>query len=158
LVVEHAERGAFGVIVNYPSDRHERISQPRSIKPRRPKEPKLYSGGPLTGPLIAVHSDELFSEIEVLPGVFFAERERNVVAVMRSRAQPRKVFTGYVAWQPGQLERELESGIWCDIPATAATIFSNDDNLWEKLLRQAFDSLLQGMCHSKHIPSDASLN
>ena len=43
-------------------------------------------------------------------------------------------------------------------PATAAEVFSNGDNLWERLLRRAFDSLLQVMCNVKHIPSDASLN
>ena len=107
---------------------------------------------------MAVHTDELFSEIEVLPGVFFAEREKNVLAVMRSTQQPCKVFTGFAGWGPGQLENEVEHGIWRAIPATAAEIFSNGENLWERLLRQAFDSLLQVMCNIKHIPSDASLN
>ena len=63
-----------------------------------------------------------------------------------------------IGWGPGQLEREVEYGVWRAIPATAAEIFSNGDNLWERLLRQAFDSLLQVMCNVKHIPSDASLN
>ena len=44
------------------------------------------------------------------------------------------------------------------MPATAANIFSTGDNLWERLLRQAFDSLLHVMCNIKHIPSDVSLN
>ena len=112
----------------------------------------------MTGPLMAVHTDESFAEIEVLPGVFFAGREKNVLALMRSREQPCKVFTGYTGWGPGQLEHEVEDGIWRAIPATAVKIFSNADNLWEGLLRQAFDSLLRVMCNIKHIPSDASLN
>jgi putative transcriptional regulator len=158
LVVEHADRGAFGVIVSCPSNRHEGISQQRRTKPRWPEAPRLCFGGPVTGPLMVVHTDELFAEVEVLPGVFFAGREKNVLALMRSREQPCKVFTGYAGWGPGQLEHEVESGIWRAIPATAAKIFSKGDNLWERLLRQAFDSLLQVMCNIKHIPSDASLN
>ena len=59
---------------------------------------------------------------------------------------------------PGQLEHEVEYGIWRAIPATAAKIFTNGDDLWEELLRQAFDSLLQVVCNIEHIPSDASLN
>ena len=112
----------------------------------------------MTGPLMAVHTDEFFSEIEVLPGVFFAGREKNVLALMRSREQPCEVFTGYAGWGPGQLEHEVEYGIWRAIPATAAKIFANGDNLWERLLRQTFDSLLQVMCNVKYIPSDPSLN
>ena len=158
LVVEHADRGAVGVIVNFPKDRHEGISRQRRTKQRWSVGPRLYAGGPVTGPLMAVHTDEFFAEIEVLPGVFFAGREKNVLALMRSREQPCKVFTGYAEWRPGQLEHEVECGIWWAIPATAAKIFSNGDNLRETLVRQAFDSLLQVMCNIKHIPSDTSLN
>ena len=158
LVVEHVERGAVGVIVNYPGDPQQKISRQRGAEPRRPEGPKLCFGGPLTGPLMAVHTDELFSEIELLPGVFFAEGEKNVLAVMRSGEQSCKVFTGYAAWPPGQLEHEVECGVWRAIPAAAAQIFSNDDTLWAKLSRQAFDSQLTVMCNIKHIPADASLN
>jgi putative transcriptional regulator len=158
LVVQHADRGAFGVIVNCPRDRHEGISQQRSARRRWPEGPRLYFGGPVTGPLMAVHTDELFAEIEVLPGVFFAGREKNVLTLMRFRGQRCKVFAGYARWGPGQLENEVEYEIWRAIPATAAEIFSNGDNLWERLSRQAFGSLLQVMCNVKHIPSDPSLN
>ncbi len=158
LVIEHADRGAFGVIVNCPTDRHEGISQQRSTKRRWREGPGLYFGGPVTGPLMAVHTDESLAEIEVLPGVFFAEEQKNVLTLMRFRWQPFRVFTGYAGWGPGQLDDEVEHGIWRAIPATAAEIFSNGDNLWERLLRQAFDSLLQVMCNVKHIPSDPSLN
>ena len=71
---------------------------------------------------------------------------------MRSGNRPCKVFRGYVGWGPGQLEHEVEYGIWRAVPATAAKIFSCD-NLWERLLRQSFDTLLQVMCNIKHIPA-----
>jgi putative transcriptional regulator len=158
LVVEHADRGAFGVIVNCLGNPHERISRQRSAKPRWPEGPRLHFGGPVTGPLMAVHTDAGCAEIEVLPGVFFAGSEKNVLALMRSREQSCKVFTGYAGWGPGQIEQQVEYGIWRAIPATAAKIFANNDNLWEGLLRQACGSLLQVMCNIKHVPSDPSLN
>jgi putative transcriptional regulator len=158
LVVEHADFGAIGVIVNCLKDWHKQTSRQRNTKPRRPKGPRRYFGGPVTGPLMAIHADELFSEIEVLPGVFFAGREKNVCALMRSREQPCKIFTGYAGWSPGQLEREIEDGIWRAVPATAPEIFAHGDDLWERLLRRAFVSALAGMCNIKHVPSDASLN
>ena len=79
LAVTHSDRGAFGVIVNCPRDRHEGISQQPVAKPRWSGCSRLYFGGPVASPLLAVHTDELFSEIEVLPGVFFAGREKNVL-------------------------------------------------------------------------------
>ena len=158
LVVEHADRGAFGVIVNCPRDRHVAISRQARSRRRRAERPRLYFGGPVTGPLMAVHTDESFAEVEVLPGVFFAGREKKVLALMRSSEHPCKVFAGYTGWGPGQLEHEVEAGIWRAIPATAANIFSSGGDLWEDLLRQACDSLLQVMCNIKHIPSDPSMN
>jgi putative transcriptional regulator len=158
LVVEHDDRGAIGVIVNCPRDQSEGIWQRRSTKRRWPEEPRLYFGGPVTGPLMAVHADGALAGIEILPGVFFEGEEEHVFTLMPSTEQPYKAFTGCVRWRPRQLEYEVEYGIWRAIPATAAEIFSNEDNLWERLSRQAFDSLLKDMCNVKYIPSDASLN
>ncbi len=158
LVVEHGDRGAFGVIVNRPRGRQERMLQRRSTKRRRRERAGLFFGGPLTGPLMAVHADQSYAEIEVLPGVFFAGREKRVLALLRSSEQPCKVFTGFVGWGPGQLEHEVEGGVWRTIPATAARIFSSADNLWERLVKQAVNSLFQVMCNIKHIPNDATLN
>ena len=98
------------------------------------------------------------AEIEVIPGVFFAGKDKKVRALMRSREQPCKVFAGYAGWASGQLEQEVQDGVWRAVPATAERIFASDDNLWEELLRQAFDVLLQSICRIKQLPSDASLN
>ena len=158
LVVEHDDRGAMGVIVSCPRDRHEGISQQRSSERRWPEEPRLCFGGPVTSPLIAVHADAAFAGIKILPGVFFEGEEERVFILMRSTERAYKVFTGYAGWAPRQLEYEVECGIWRAIPATVAEIFSDGDNLWERLLRQAFDLLLQVMCNVKHFSSDPSLN
>jgi putative transcriptional regulator len=158
LVVRHDERGAIGVIVNCPRDQDDGISPQRNTMRRWPEEPKLHFGGPVTGPLVAVHADGAFAGIEILPGVFFEADEEHVFTLMRFTRQPYKAFTGYARWGPRQLEYEVECGIWRAIPATAAEIFSSGNNLWEELLREAIDSLLQAMCNVKHIPSNASLN
>jgi putative transcriptional regulator len=158
LVVEHADTGAFGVIVNCPKNWHDGIEQQRRIKPRWVKGPRLHFGGPVIGPRMAVHTNNSLAEVELLPGVFFAGRRKNVRALMRSREQPCKVFTGYTGWGSGQLERELDNGTWQAIPATAAEIFSSGNDLWERLLRQASDLRLAVMCNIKHVPSDVSWN
>ena len=158
LVVEHDDRGAMGVIVNCPRDRHEGTSRQRNTKRRWPAEPRLFFGGPVTGPLMAVHADEAFAGITIAPGVFFEREEERVFTLMRSTEQAYKAFTGHAGWGPRQLEHEVDYGIWRAIPATAAEIFSNGGHLWERLLRQASDSLLQVMCNVKHIPRNPSLN
>jgi len=158
LVVTHDNCGAMGVIVSCPRDRHEGISQQRSTKRRWLEEPRLYFGGPVTGPLMAVHADRAFAGIKILSGVFFEREEERVFTLMRSTEQAYKAFTGHAGWGPRQLEYEVDYGIWRAIPATAEGVFSNGDNLWARLVRQVSDSLLQVMCNVKHIPRDPSLN
>jgi putative transcriptional regulator len=159
LVVEHAERGAFGVILNCPRERQSDSSSPqRASKHPGPEHAKWYFGGPVTGPLMAVHREESLAEIEVLPGVFFSGKEENVLTLMRESRQPYKIFTGYAGWGPGQLELEIERGVWRVLPADAGSLFSESRLLWEQLSRQAFERHLHLVFNLKHIPTSPLLN
>ncbi len=154
LVVEHSDRGAFGVIVNCPNERNQRQrnEQPLSEKAR------LYFGGPVTGPLMAVHDDASFAEHEILPGVFFAGKEKNVLPLMRKAKQPYKVFTGYAGWEAGQLEYEIEQSVWRVAPGTAERIFSKSNELWEELSKEVMERQLRELFNVKHIPADPQWN
>src|SRR5208337_1315361 len=110
----------------------------RRIEPALAGKAQVYFGGPVAGPLMAVHSDESFAEHEIMPGVFFAGKEENVLHLMRQTKHPCKVFTGYAGWGPGQIEDEIEQGFWRVVPAAADQIFSKSDTLWEELTRQFF--------------------
>ena len=130
LVVEHTEEGAFGVIVNCLKRPHDRLPQQRGTR-RFSTGARLYCGGPVTGPLMAVHTNAALGEWQLLPGVFFSGREKHVLALMRQAAQPLKIFAGYAGWGAGELDFEVEQGIWRVAPATAEQVFSDDDDLWE---------------------------
>jgi putative AlgH/UPF0301 family transcriptional regulator len=107
---------------------------------------------------MAVHDDESFAEHEILPGVFFAGKEENVVPLMRQTKQPCKVFTGYAGWEPGQLEYEIEQRVWRVVPGTAERIFSKSDELWEELSKEVMERQLREMFNVKHIPADPQWN
>ena len=157
LVVAHTTRGAFGVIVNDAREESNRFRRRNSRWDSRRKV-GFFHGGPVTGPLMAVHMNASLGERQFLPGVFFSAREKNVLRLMRRMEQPCKVFMGYAGWGPGQLEYELEQGIWRVVPATPEQIFSAGADLWERLTRQASRLQLRVMFHIKHIPADPLLN
>ena len=157
LVVEHTKRGAFGVIVNGPSEESNRLKQRRSRR-RFSEKVRLSFGGPVTGPLMAVHTKESLGERQLLPGVFFSGKEKNVLTLMWRAEQPCKIFTGYAGWGPGQLDYEVEQGVWRIVPASPEQIFSEDSDLWEQLSRQASRLQLRIMFNIKHIPADPLLN
>jgi len=157
LVVEHSDDGAFGVILNCPREQSGCIRQQHSSR-RLSTVAQLHFGGPVTGPLMAVHTKASLGERQLLPGVFFSGKEKNVLTLMRQAEQPCKIFIGYAGWGPGQLDFEVEQGIWRVAPATAEQIFSDSDDLWEQVSRQASRLQLRVMFNLKHIPADPLLN
>jgi putative transcriptional regulator len=157
LVVEHSLDGAFGVIVNCPRKESRRLQQ-CNFGWRSSKTAISSFGGPVTGPLMAVHTKASLGERQLLPGVFFSGKEKNVQTLIRQAEQPLKVFAGYAGWEAGQLEFEVELGIWRVAPATAEQTFSDSDELWEQVSRQTSRLQLQVMLNLKHIPADPLLN
>ena len=125
LVIEHSDIGGFGVILNRPAERKHSFSWESRAKPPLPGKPELYSGGPVTGPYLAVHTLESHAEREILPGVYFSGQEENVLAIMRRKAQPRKIFIGYSGWAAKQLEYEIENRVWRVLHGTAEGVFAN---------------------------------
>jgi len=158
LVVEHADQGAFGVILICP--RELRDSYPCERMPQRHSlgKAQMYLSGPVIGPLMAVHTDESFAEVEILPGVFFAGKEENVLPLMRQKKRPYKFFTGYAGWGPKRLEYEVGQGVWLVVPGKAEQIFSSSGKLWKELSRQVLERQLHEWYNIKHIPADPLLN
>jgi putative transcriptional regulator len=157
LLVDHNKRGAFGVIIN--GDENETGRFRRQKRGRRSRgRARLFCGGPVTGPLMAVHTAASLGERHIVPGVFFSGRERNVLRLMRHAVQPCRIFMGYAGWGEGQLDFEIEQGIWRVVPATSELIFTEPSDLWEQLSRQASRVQLRFVFRLKHIPADPLLN
>jgi len=158
LVVQHTEQGAFGVVVNRPASAIFRVLWQRAAKQGCGGTWQLHLGGPVTGPLMALHGDASLGEIKVLPNVFFAAKEDHVAGAMRQFLYPCKVFLGYAGWGPKQLEHELDKGFWLAAPGTSTRVFSGEENLWEEMIKEVRISLLHTVFNIRHIPDDPLMN
>ena len=161
LIVDHSDQGALGLVVNRLGDLRSRVfvgSAGKAGGRRRPLAARLYLGGPVSGPLMAVHTSDWLGEHEVLPGVFFSARERNVRALVRRADRPYKIFVGYAGWSAGQLDNEVEQGVWRIAVATAEQIFSESDELWQRLSRRAFPLQLHELFDSNDLSINPSFN
>jgi putative transcriptional regulator len=157
LVAGHTEQAAFGVIVNDPSEKRGRLPRPEpACFPGT--QARLFRGGPITGPLMALHMKASLGERQLLPGVFFSRKERNVLRLMWRAERQCKIFTSYAGWGPGQLDCDVQRGTWRVVPATPEQIFSDASDLWEQLSRQASRLQLRTMLNIKHVPADPLLN
>jgi putative transcriptional regulator len=157
LVCGHNNRGAFGVIVNDFAEENQ-CSQQCNSRWRCSENEKLFWGGPVTGPLMAVHTQTFLGERQLLSGVFFSRKESNVRTLLLRPEQYCKFFIGYAGWSSGQLEYEVEQGIWRVVPATPRQIFGDTGDLWVRLSRQASRMQLQTMFNIRHISSNPLLN
>ena len=158
LVVEHSERGVVGLILNRPREASRRFFQEGRVAQPFPAKMKLYFGGPVTGPIMAIHTEASMAERGVLPGVYFSSNETTIRALVQQAKRPFKVFTGYAGWTPGQLKKEIELGVWRVVPGTAEAVFSNNSQLWQNLYRRGFELQLREMLALKYLPADPMLN
>jgi putative transcriptional regulator len=133
LLIQQSEEQAFGVVLNRPTTTTLR----EVLGGRCQSDAPVYAGGPVSGPLLALHADGSLGEIEILPGVYYSVQKRQLEQLVRSTGHPLKVFDSHVGWGPDQLERFLEDGPWRIVPATAEQVFHAGPNLWEEVSKLA---------------------
>jgi putative transcriptional regulator len=158
LLIQHGEEGALGVIVNRPLGKTiQELWREVGSSPCHSRQP-VYLGGPVPGPLMALHAKPTLAETEPVPGVFFAAKKQNLDELVLTEQPAYKVFVGHAGWGAGQLENELQQGAWRTLPATAECVFSTDETLWETVFRQLGRTLLKSMLHVKELPPDPTVN
>jgi putative transcriptional regulator len=164
LMVQHTSDGALGLVLNRPSGK--RICDIwQSLTGRASEnEAPIYVGGPLEGPLMAVHTSRKLAENEIVPGLWFATHKEHLHALVEKSTgenskQPFRLFSGYSGWGSGQLEGEMKAGGWLLLPATAEHVFADDDDeVWQLATRTVGHNILKADRSIKDLPEDPSLN
>jgi len=153
LVVDHDDEGAFGLVLNRPS-----TTMLKAVWEQWTQEPcsidsPLMVGGPVQGPLSALHADPALSEHEVIPGVYLARDRDLLTSLVAAEAQPLRIFVGYSGWGSGQLEAELETGSWSVTAATPDFVFGDPSSLWARATRRIADDRLLASLRVLHSPA-----
>ena len=149
LVVEHNDEGAFGLVLNRPSETTVGEAVPELADLIGP-EHVLHVGGPVQpGAVTAVgeHADPGSSTKLVVGTVGMVDLDEPPDL---SRV---RVFAGYAGWGPGQLDEELEAEAWIVEDAHPDDPF-NDRDLWSAVLsRKGGEFVLLA-----RMPADPSVN
>lgn len=158
LLIQHNEEGAFGVVVNRPISKSvQELWREVGSSPCPSRQP-VYLGGPVPGPLMALHTKPALAEAEPAPGVFFAAKKQHLDQLVLTEEPSYKIFVQHAGWGGGQLENELKEGAWRTLPATRALVFSTSDELWDTVFRQLGRTLLESMLRVKELPPDPTVN
>jgi putative transcriptional regulator len=158
LMVKHDEDGAFGLVLNRPTGNTIAEVWKLVSEGESQRNDPIYLGGPVQGPLMAIHGVASAAETEVVEGVYLSAHKEQLKEVIASENTSVRLFMGYSGWGAGQLEGELEAGGWLVAPATADLVFHDKDDLWERVMHSVAKDILAPSFKAKHVPSDPTLN
>ncbi|MCC7008570.1 MAG: YqgE/AlgH family protein [Acidobacteria bacterium] len=157
LLCEHQPEGAFGLIVNRPSELT--AAEAVRLEPRiaDPNALPLLLGGPVEperGWILTAAKPEGVEARELGAGLHLSASPVLLRQVLTQRPLPRRtqVLAGYAGWGPGQLDAELAASAWLIMPVELDLIFEIPPAVvWDTAIRRlgADPNLLQ-MGHGVH--------
>jgi putative transcriptional regulator len=155
LIIQHDGDGASGLVLNRASN--TKIGELLSDEVDLPTpEEQVYVGGPVEGPLMAIHGCVSLAEKDILDNVFFSLRRDNLLGIVGQTLRPYRLFCGYSGWGPDQLDQEIAVGGWLVVPATADLVFGPAENLWQSVSDQIGLEIIFSRRFEQ--PSDPSAN
>lgn len=158
LIIHHDEHGALGVVLNRPADSTVReVWESLSDDPCDSDE-TVHIGGPVSGPLMALHTNEECAESEVLPGVFFATHRDRLNRIVQEPEFLFRIYNGYSGWASGQLESELRFGGWMLLPASLDYVFGDTDRMWQKAAQEIGEQIISPLLNDVPLPEDPACN
>jgi putative transcriptional regulator len=155
LLCEHSADGAFGLVVNRPTDTLAASAVNLEPPPAVDGGARLWAGGPVEpqrGWILMPDAPPEGGALEVSNGVFLSTALEALRAVIEGGDGRSRVLTGYAGWGPGQLDEELAQSAWLTADISPALVFDTaSDDMWEAAIRQlgADPGLLQ-MGHGVH--------
>ena len=97
----------------------------------------IHFGGPLSGPVVAVHNASELAEAEAGRGVYVAAQRDLLETLVKQRPGGYRLIVGHLGWSLEQLRSEREAGYWHVIDATEEDVFTGDQELWSAVIRRA---------------------
>ncbi|MFI4877202.1 MAG: YqgE/AlgH family protein [Blastopirellula sp. JB062] len=159
LMVQHDAEGALGLVLTRPTELSLAELWQEVAAEEIDDHSLVLLGGPVQGPLMAVHSHSAASEIEILPGLYFSSEKENLETLVREKHEPKRLFIGYSGWGQQQLEAEMEAGGWLTLPAEAAHVFTTDvERLWKDVTGAIGAEIMRSTLHLKGMPNDPTMN
>jgi putative transcriptional regulator len=140
LMTHHDAEGAMGWVLNRLHERPARdLLAPEHAETVHAETP-LHLGGPVPAEaLLALFRAPIagVDAAEMAPGLFVSSSPE-VLPLLFSRRPgpglvPGRLVYGYAGWSAGQLEREMEEGVWLALPYGGDLAFARRvDDLWQR--------------------------
>jgi len=157
LLCEHGREGAFGLVVNRPSEMSAASAVRIEPQVPEPNDLPLLVGGPVDperGWILTASSPESSDAQSIGAGLFLSASPLFLRRVLTATPVPTRthVLAGYAGWGPGQLDVELSESSWLIMPVELDLIFDVPASAaWETAIRRlGADPHLLQMGHGVH--------
>jgi len=157
LLCEHAPEGAFGLVVNRPSDIAAAEAVHLEPPVQHPNHLPLLIGGPVEpqrGWILTAQAPEDIESRGVGAGLYLSASPVLLRRALMTHPLPKRtvVLAGYAGWGPGQLDAELAASAWLIMPVELDLIFEiPSTSAWEMAIRRlGADPHLLQMGHGIH--------
>jgi len=159
LILQSNPSGTIGVILNQPAGDEIKFAW-RKLTGQNLDDRFLVSGGPIDGPVFAIHQNHHLGEIEMPGGIFVTAQANKFKELVNLKNSPYRIAFGIAGWKPGQLQSEVNHGLWyCSGSSSADQIFSDPNNLWDEALVRHGRNILQDLLGKTNVQfPDSPLN
>jgi putative transcriptional regulator len=136
LLLHSDEHGAYGLIVNQPSNVPVASIFP-DLKTGPVMRAPVYKGGPLRRGVNALLRSRTKPEsASAVFGDVYVIADKSTIGKVVAAGAPARVYVGLCGWSPaGQLINEVQRGLWFVADADAGTVFEpNPVSAWPRLV------------------------
>ncbi|MFO0958508.1 MAG: YqgE/AlgH family protein [Isosphaeraceae bacterium] len=159
LIFEHTAGGAAGLVLNRSTEMSVTDISGQLLDDAVEWDKIIHLGGPVPGPLMALHADADLADQEAFDGLYLSVAAEKIRTILESRLEPSLLLANYAGWGPGQLDRELAEDSWYHFPASAEQVFWDEaDDLWERSIRTVNRQRTADLIGEDELPEDPSLN
>jgi putative transcriptional regulator len=159
LLFEHSPEGAAGVVLNRATEMTVSDVSAQLLEELIDWDKTINLGGPVPGPLMALHGDEDLADRNALEGLYLTVEANKLRAVLDRRVEPSLIVANYAGWGPGQLDREITEDSWYSLPATIDYVFWAETNdLWVEVVRVVNRQRISDLLGTQDLPEDPTLN
>ena len=157
LLCEHEAEGAFGLVVNRPSEISAAAAVNMHPPIEAPNDLPLLIGGPVEpqrGWILTAQTPDGIEHRALGAGLYLSASPVLLRRALMARPTPRRtlVLAGFASWGPGQLDAELHESAWLIAPVDLDLIFEIPQAAsWEMAIRRlGADPHLLQMGHGVH--------
>jgi putative transcriptional regulator len=158
LLFQQSDEGTAGVILNRRTDKRISNLGDEFANHSAETDHAVYYGGPIAGPLLALHTSLSLGEFSVVPGLFVSTNRDNLLALSRQNKHRCRFFAHYSGWGPEQLAEEISAGGWLLAPGDLELVFSDEQTIWRRICESLGHDIMLDPRFRNRMPDQPGLN